>query len=501
MVHKPAFCLAALLCLALTATHAQTTDTLGGKAANFSSRLFGRIQSQSADINQRLTTQTQKLLVRMARREQRLQQKIAGVDSAGAQRLFAGLQQQYADLAARVRTDTGSNKATFSGQYQPYADTMRGAMSFLQQHPQLLAAGSGVSATGGLPAVSPAVLTKLQGATSQLQSLQAKLQDADQVKAFVQQRQQQIGQYIAQHASLGPLLGKDYGGMNQNIYYYSQQVRQYKEMLNNPDALAQKALAVLSKLPAFQTFMKNNSQLGSLFSLPGNYASTQAINGLQTKDQVAQLVQGQVSAGGAGGASALQSNLQSAQSQLDGYKAKLPSLGTGNGDAQMPDFKPNAEKAKSFLGRIQYGFNFQTTHNSYYYPNLLDLGLSIGYKLNSTNVIGVGVAYEMGTGNGINHIALTNNGIALRSFVTIKIKGSFSASGGFEYNYTTPYTSYQQLKQIQYWTKSGLIGVQKTISMKSKVLKQTTLSLLWDFLSYSNLPPTQSVIYRMGYSF
>jgi hypothetical protein len=487
MLYKPAFCLGALLCLALTAVHAQSIDTLGGKAANFSSRLFGRIQSQSLDINQQLTKQTQKWLARMARREQRLQQKIAAVDSAGAQWLFAGSQQQYADLATRMRTDTGSAKATFSGQYQPYADTMRGAMSFLQQHPQLLAAGSGEAA-------------KLQGAASQLQALQAKIQDADQVKAFVRQRQQQIGQYLAQHISLQSLLGKDYAGMNQNIFYYSQQVRQYKEMLNNPDALAQRALAVLSKQPAFQTFMKNNSQLGSLFSLPGNYASTPAINGLQTKDQVAQLVQGQVSAGGAGGASALQSNLQSAQSQLDGYKQKLPSLGAGNGDMSMPDFKPNAEKTKSFLGRIQYGFNFQTTHNSYYYPSLLDLGLSIGYKLNNTNVIGVGLAYELGTGNGIHHLALTNNGISLRSFVTIKIKGSFSASGGVEYNYTTPFTSYQQLRQIQDWTKSGLIGVTKTISMKSKVLKQTTLSLLWDFLSYQQAPQTQPVIFRVGYS-
>ncbi len=70
----------------------------------------------------------------------------------------------------------------------------------------------------------------------------------------------------------------------------------------------------------------------------------------------------------------------------------------------------------------------------------------------------------------------------------------------FEYHYTTPFTSYQQLRQIQYWTKSGLIGVQKTVSMKSKVLKQTTLSLLWDFLSYQQVPQGQPVIFRVGYT-
>ncbi len=107
----------------------------------------------------------------------------------------------------------------------------------------------------------------------------------------------------------------------------------------------------------------------------------------------------------------------------------------------------------------------------------------------------------MGTGNGIDHIAITGQGIGLRPFfVNIKIKGSFSLSGAFEYNYTTPFTSYQQLRQIQYWSKSGLIGVTKTISTKSKVLKQTTLSLLWDFLSYSQSPPTQPFLFRIGYN-
>jgi hypothetical protein len=81
------------------------------------------------------------------------------------------------------------------------------------------------------------------------------------------------------------------------------------------------------------------------------------------------------------------------------------------------------------------------------------------------------------------------------------IKGSFSATGGFEYNYTTPFNSYQQLKQMQYWTKSGLLGVTKTVSMKSRVFKKTQLQLLWDFLSYQQVPRTQPLLFRIGYSF
>jgi hypothetical protein len=272
-------------------------------------------------------------------------------------------------------------------------------------------------------------------------------------------------------------------------------------MLSAPDALAQKAIGMLSQLPAFQSFMKTHSQLGSLFHLPAGYETAQNTNAVQTKEAVANAVKSQVAMGGAGGAAALQNSLQSAQSQLEGYKDKLKKLGIGNGDATMPNFKPNDQKTKSFFGRLQYGFDFQATHYSNYYPSLLALGVRLGYKLGYSNVIGIGAAYQLGTGNGIRDVHLTSQGVGLRSFLDIKIKGSFSATGGFEYNYVTPFSSYQQLRQIQNWQRSGLLGVTKTISTKSKVLKQTTLSLLWDFLSYQNVPQTQPIVFRMGYNF
>src|ERR1700744_3732691 len=161
--------------------------------------------------------------------------------------------------------------------------------------------------------------------------------------------------------------------------------------------------------------------------------------------------------GGRRGAPAFEPTFPTPGARRGGGKDKRASVGARSGDAQMPDFKPNDQKTKTFLGRLQYGFNFQTTQGSYYYPSLLDLGLSLGYKMGNSNVVGVGMAYEMGTGSGFNHIAITSNGLQLRSFLTIKIKGTFSAQGGFEYHYTTPFTSYQQLRQIQNWTKSGLI--------------------------------------------
>lgn len=488
----PAFVGAAALCLVLTAAHAQSVDSVTGKVLRFPARLLSHIQSRTAELDQELTQQTEKMLQKMAQRESQMQRQLSGSDSLGAKQLFSNSQQQYAVLLQKLKAGTASQHLAVSGAYQPYVDSLQGSLSFLKQNSQLVT-GSSLN-----------IPSQIQGASMSLQSVQARLQIATQAKTFVQQRKQQISAYIAQHANFQSLLGKPYGAMNQEAYYYSQRLQQYRDLLNSPDKMEKQALARLSGLPAFQSFIKNNSQLSGLFKLPGGgggAGSAQPLPGLQTHAQIAQQVQGQLTASGPNGVDALQSKLQSAQSQLNSYKGKLTQLGAGTTPADIPDFRPNDQRTKTLWHRLEYGANFQTTHTNYYYPVVTDFGLSLGYRLGHGRVVGVGVSYKMGWGSGINHIALSSQGVGLRSFLQMPVKGSFSATGGFEYNYATPFTSYQQLKQLQYWTKSGLVGVTKTISMKSRVFKKTQLQLLWDFLSYQQLPKTQPLLFRIAYSF
>jgi len=498
MQKNPAFVGAALLCLSLTMVRAQSIDSTATMILNFPARLFGRIQTRTASLDQQLTQQTEKMLTKMAQKEAKMEKKLAGADSAGAKQLFGSAQQEYATLLQRLNAQSPNHPTALSGQYQPYIDSLQGSLAFLKQNPQLLQANS-----AGL---SPQLQSQLQGATARLQAAESKLQIAAQAKAFVQQRKQLIGQYIAQHANVQSLLSKPYSAMNQGIYYYSQRLQQYRDMFYSPDKLEKQALTRLSGLPAFQTFMKNNSRLTGLFKLPGagvgsGTGSAQPLPGLQTHAQLSQQVQSQVTASGSAGMDAFQSKLQSAQSELNSYKSKLSQLGAGSTPADIPDFRPNDQKTKTLWRRLEYGANFQTTHTNYYYPVTTDLGLSLGYRLDHGKVVGIGASYKLGWGSGINHITLSSQGVGLRSFLQLPLKRSFSAMGGFEYNYTTPFTSYQQLKQLQYWTKSGLIGVNKTISMKSRVFKKTQLQLLWDFRSYQAVPKTQPILFRIGYTF
>ncbi len=125
MSKKTALCLVALLCLARMVSYAQVADSVTEKVIGFPSRLLGRIQGKTAHLDQQLTQSTEKYLQKMARREQRMKEKLSKSDSSAAKKLFAGSEQQYAALLQKMRTDTGKLHLLVSGQYQPYVDWIR----------------------------------------------------------------------------------------------------------------------------------------------------------------------------------------------------------------------------------------------------------------------------------------------------------------------------------------------------------------------------------------
>ena len=244
--------------------------------------------------------------------------------------------------------------------------------------------------------------------------------------------------------------------------------------------------------------------LASLFRLPGDPddpVSTASLAGLQTRASVNGLIQQQIAAGGPDAQQQFQQNLQAAQSQMNELKNKINQLGSGSSDVEMPEgFKPNNQKTKSFLKRLELGTNIQSQKANGFLPTTSDIGLSIGYKLNEKSIVGAGVSYKIGWGQNIKHINITQQGAGIRFFVDYKIKGSFWLSGGYEMNYRTEFQNVEQLKDLNTWQQSGLFGLSKVVSLKSKFFKKTKLQLLWDLLSYQQAPRTQPVVFRIGYT-
>jgi len=251
--------------------------------------------------------------------------------------------------------------------------------------------------------------------------------------------------------------------------------------------------------------MQKNSMLASLFRMPGdpNDPLAQAnLAGLQTRAQVNNLIQQQIASGGPNAQQQFRQTLQDAQGRLNELKNKINQYGGGSSDDIMPEgFKPNDQKVKSFWKRLEYGTNIQTQKATNFFPVTSDIGLSVGYKLNDKSVIGVGASYKLGMGRGWNNIRVSQQGAGLRSFVDWKIKGSFWISGGYEMNYKNAFSNIDILKEMNAWQQSGLLGLSKVISVKSKLFRKTKLQLLWDFLSYQQVPRTQPLVFRIGYSF
>jgi hypothetical protein len=472
-----------------TCIHAQQADSILSKTdqiVSFPGRLFSHIQRKAAALNASLDRQTEKYLDKLQRKEDRFRRRLMQKDSAAAA-LLAASSGKYSTIQKEITGTDTSAKGALSGEYLPYVDSLKGSLAFLQQNQSVLN-------------LSAASQTRLAKSVAGFNELQGRLNATDQAKAFIARRREQMKQELLQYANDAGLK-KYLDAYNREAYYYSEQVREYREMLNDPGKMLQKALAVLNRIPAFHSYMQQYGQLAGLFGISPDYGTAAGLEGLQTRAQVQQLIQGQVGAGGSSGLAALQSNLESAHQQLDQFKDKLSSLGSGSGDMDMPDFRPNNQKTKSFLKRLQYGTDLQTTRANYFWPTTTDIGLSVSYQLNNRLDIGVGGSYKIGWGQNINHVKLSNQGASLRSFFDFQLKKSFYASGGYELNYQQAFTSFSQISSVNDWTRSGLVGISKIVSLNSKFLKKTKVQLLWDWLSYSQVPRRTPIVFRVNYGF
>ena len=457
------------------------------------SKTLDKLDKTYQNISGQLDKQTEKYLSRLEKQEQAIRKKLQALDSNKAKQLLGNTETYYAGLKEKLANPTKKIQAL--QQYIPGLDSIQTATKFLSK----LDIGKGQ-------------LDKITNLNSSVGVLQDKLQSATNIKKMLQQRQEELKSRLTQY-DMGKYLKK----MNKQVYYYQQQLGEYKTMLQDRRKLEAKAMSIVRSLPAFKNFMQKNSQLAALFPSFGNSepgaSGAQAIAGLQTRASVqAQLAQ-RLPAGGASGnpQQYLQQQVQAGQAQLNQLKDKLNRLGgSGGGDLTMPDFTPNSQKTKSFWKRIEYGFNVQSQKQNRLLPTTSDLALTAGFKPNDKSVIGIGVAYKLGWGD-IKCIQLSNQGVGLRSYLDVKIPspfrgrsgGGFWITGGYELNWLPALNDKPELLSIPglknpCWQRSGLAGLTK----KQKIGKKTAqLQLLWDFLSYNQVPQTQVLKFRVGYIF
>jgi hypothetical protein len=452
-------------------------DSTNTSNQQFFDKYISYVSSKAADLENKLDKKAEKALSAMAKEEAKLKKKLQKKDSVLANSIFGDAASTYKSLKQKLGT------ATSDKPYIPFLDTLKTSIKFLEQNPELIAKAKEVK-------------EKLTDAMSKVKGLEDQFQKAENIKKFLKERKQYLKEQLSK---LGFV--KQLKKINKQVYYYSEQLKEYKAILQDPKKIEKKAIEMLAKTKVFQNFMKKNSMLASLFGIHddiSNSSSQVSLAGLQTRVQVNQIIQQQISSGGPNVQQQLQQNMQSAQAQIQSLKDKISQLGRGNSDAEIPDFKPNNQKVKSFLKRLEYGANIQTQKATSFFPITSDIGLSLGYKLNDKNIIGVGASYKVGMGTGWRNIRISHQGLSLRSYADVKLKGSFWFSGGYEQNYMATFSDFNQLQDRNAWQQSGLLGLSKKYKMGKKF--NGKMQLLWDFLSYQQLPRTQPIVFRFGFS-
>lgn len=466
-----------MLLLGCACLFAQDTAATVGQV---SSAYINTVTSTAKGLQAKLDRKSEKVLRQFQRQENKLKGKLEKSDSTMAARIFGNASQQYKELEAKLQNPELKK-------YIPQIDSLTTSLKFLEANPLFIKEAKEVKA-------------KLQEATAKMQSLKASFARAESVKQFIKERKEYLKQQLGQ---LGML--KDLKKISKQVYYYSRQVNEYKEALKDPKKASKKALELLAKNKSFREFMRKNSQLASLFRMPGdldNPANLASLSGLQTRAQVNGLIQQQLAAGGPNAQAQFQQNLQAAQSHLNQLKDKVIKMGGGSSDEEIPDgFMPQSQKTKSFFQRLELGTNIQSVRSNGILPTTSDLAISAGYKLNDKSIIGLGASYKLGWGRNIQNIRISHQGVGARSFIDWKLKGALWISGGFEMNYRSEIRNIAELKDYSAWQRSGLIGFSRKIPVKTKFFKNTKLMLLWDFLSYQQVPRTEPLLFRVHYNF
>ena len=469
--------------LIFTSYHCEAqADSIASSLQQLPDKYITRIDNKIDKYSNRITSKTEKTLARLSRWENKIQSLLQKVNPDAAQRLFGNTQTTFKSLFQKVK-EGKSIAENYKAQYNDYRDKLTTSLKYLEQQKDKS---------------KNDIAQPLSKATKKMSELEQDVKNSEALEQFIKERKKQLINESVKYIGNSKYLTK----INKEAYYYVESLRNYKEIFSEKKKTEEAAMKLLNKIPAFNKFVQNNGMLASIFKIPGNGTSINspsapALAGLQTRANVNTLIQNQIAVGGPNAINQVREQIQSGQAQLGILKDKIAKYGSA--DTEIPSFKPNNQKTKTFSQRITYEANIQFGKANNFLPAQSELAFGVGYKLNDKSVIGIATSIKIGLGTSWNNIKITAQGLGLRSYFDWKIKGNFYASGGYEQNYNSQFKNIQQLKNYAAWQTSGLIGISKKI--KSRGNKSAKFQLFYDFLSYRHVPVTQPFIFRTGFSF
>lgn len=455
-------------------------DSIANSIGAIPKKYLKQINDKADKYSSRITKKTEKTLERLCRWEEKIHKLIEKASPETAKQLFSNDQVSFASLLKTVK-EKQSLVTAYKAKYNGYLDTLSTSLQYIQQQKEKL---------------SNDLLQPVTNTGQKIKELTEKADTIEIVQELIKERKKQLMEAGMQYLGKSKYLSK----INKETWYYVETMKNYKEIFSDAAKAEKTAREVLDKIPAFQQFINENGLLASMFGISGTGDDLQDIAGLQTRGDMQEQLNSTIAAGGSDAQQMISSNIQNARQQLNNLKDKVNKLGGDNSDVNTPGFKPNTQKTKTILQRLEYGTNIQFAKNNELVPSTADLGLNVGYKLSDKSVVGVGASYKLGLGS-LDKISFTHQGIGLRSYIDWQLKRNFFLSGGFEMNQQAQLNNVEALHDYNEWQSAGLIGISKKLKINTKFFKATKLQLFYDIFSRQHVPVSQPVLFRVGYSF
>ncbi len=468
-----------LLFLPLCYCQAQI-DSAFNKIQILPTKYLSQVDSKVEKYSSRLTSKTEKTLTKLSRWEEKIHSLLLKASPETVNRIFAPGQPTFSTLLQKLKQGEAIEQ-NYKANYDSYRDKLNTGIKYITTQKESFSDK----------------IHQAEKVKEQLNSLDQDIANSEATENFIKERKKQLIDASLKYIGNSKYLNK----INKEAYYYAETLKNYKEIFADPSKAEKAVKDILNKIPSFQKFFKQNSALASLFGSPTVDGSVASLAGLQTRSSINALIQNRIAAGGPNAMAQFQQNMQDAQSQLIALKDKVLKAGGSSSDMNIPDFKPNMQKTKTFKQRLEKGTNLQFAKpTSLTSTTTADIGFSLGYKLNDKSVIGIGISYKLGMGS-IQHIKFSHEGIGLRSYIDWQLKKQFYLSGGYELNHNESFKKISQLKDVSDWKPAGLIGISKKIKIKTIFTKETKLQLLYDMLYKTHNPVTQQWLFRVGYNF
>lgn len=230
-------------------------STVINKVTDLPASYYDNLTKKYDGLEGQLTSKTKKYLKKIEREESKMYKKLWKKDSVKAKALFGNVSGRYNNLENAATAKASALDKSFRV-YSGKLDSMETAIHFLEKN--------------GI--IKPGINSAMNNTIGGIKSLKDKLNQADQIKKYLEERKKILTEELSKIGLL-----KNLGKFNKQLYYYKQQLQEYKNLLDNPSAATEKLIGVLSKVPAFRNFFNKHSIFASLFRMPSRMGRKMSI--------------------------------------------------------------------------------------------------------------------------------------------------------------------------------------------------------------------------------